>query len=115
MPNRQRFALRAQAAYYIGTGAWPLLSRRAFEAVTGHKHDWWLVQMVGLLAFTNGIAIGIGARSEYPSPEALSLSTLSALSFAAIDAVYAIRGRISPIYLADAVLELGFILAVVRR
>jgi hypothetical protein len=105
MPNARLSALRFQAAYYIVTGAWPLLSRRAFEAVTGPKRDWWLVQMVGLLALTNGVAIGVGARSERPSKETLTLSLLSALSFGAIDTIYAFKRRISPLYLADAVLE----------
>jgi hypothetical protein len=106
MPTARLLALRFQAAYYIITGAWPLLSRRAFEAATGRKRDWWLVQMVGLLALTNGIAIAGGARSDQPSKETLMLSVLSAASFATIDTVYALKRRISPVYLADAALEL---------
>jgi hypothetical protein len=91
--------------YYIVTGAWPLLSRRSFEAVTGRKYDWWLVQMVGLLALTNGIAIAAGLQREKLSRETLALSALSAISFAAIDTVYALKGRISRIYLGDAAVE----------
>jgi hypothetical protein len=105
MPNRRRAALRFQAAYYIITGAWPLVSRRTFEAVTGPKADWWLVQMVGLLAVTNGIAIASGTTGEHISRETLTLSILSALSFATIDSVYTLKGRISKIYLCDAVVE----------
>jgi hypothetical protein len=105
MPNRRRSALRFQAAYYIVSGACPLISRRAFEAVTGPKSDWWLVQMVGLLAVTNGIAIAVGSRNEHITRETVTLSVLSALSFAAIDTVYGLKGRISKIYLGDAIVE----------
>lgn len=109
MPNLRRAALGFQAAYYIITGAWPLVSRRAFEAVTGPKVDWWLVQMVGLLAVTNGIAIAAGLRAERISRATVALSVLSALSFATIDTVYALKGRISKIYLCDAVVEAAIV------
>ncbi len=115
MPNRRCSALRFQAVYYIITGAWPLLSRRTFEAVTGPKVDWWLVQMVGLLALTNGIAIGVGAWDEELSRETIALSVLSALSFATIDTAYALNGRISKIYLCDAVVEAVLIALVESR
>ena len=105
MPNRRRAALRLQAAYYIATGAAPLLSRRAFEAVTGPKTDWWLVQMVGLLAVTAGVVLAIGASADEPSRETIALSGLAAASFGAIDVIYALKRRISPIYLADALAE----------
>lgn len=105
MPSRLHSALRFQAGYYVLTGASPLLSRRTFEAVTGPKRDWWLVQMVGLLAITNGFAIFIGAKRERVARETVTLSVLSALSFMTIDVVYALSGRISKIYLGDAVVE----------
>lgn len=105
MPSRLHSALRFQAGYYVLTGASPLLSRRTFEAVTGPKRDWWLVQMVGLLAITNGFAIFIGAKRECVARETVTLSVLSALSFMTIDVVYALSGRISKIYLGDAVVE----------
>jgi hypothetical protein len=114
MPNPRRAVLRAQAAYYIATGAWPLLSRRAFEAVTGPKADWWLVQMVGLLAATIGTAIAVGTKDERPAAAVRTLAVLSALSFAGIDTVHAVRGRISKIYLGDAAVELLFIAALLR-
>lgn len=42
--------LRGQGVYYIASGAFPLVSMRLFERVTGKKTDRWLVQMVGMLA-----------------------------------------------------------------
>lgn len=114
MLNSRRAALQVQAAYYIAAGVWPLISRRAFERVTGPKADWWLVQMVGLLAASIGLTLAAGARDERPSAAMRTLGVLCALSFAGIDTVHALRGRISKIYLADAVLELAFVGALVR-
>jgi hypothetical protein len=116
MPGSRKIrALQAQSAYYAVTGVWPLLSRRTFEALTGKKQDWWLVQMVGLLALTSGIAIGVGARSETPSRETLTLSVLCAFSFTAIDVAYVLRRRISPVYLADALAEIALATALCGR
>src|SRR4051794_34537304 len=44
-----RRALITQSVYYVVTGLAPFVSRRAFEAVTGPKREWWLVQTVGAL------------------------------------------------------------------
>jgi hypothetical protein len=115
MPNLRRAALQFQAGYYIGTGLWPLASRRAFEAVTGPKIDWWLVQMVGLLAASIGTAIAVGARDEQPSAVTRTLAMLSALSFAGIDIVHVARRRISPMYLGDAAVELAVLAALMSR
>jgi len=114
MPNLRRAALQFQAYYYIGTGLWPLASRKAFEAVTGPKADWWLVQMVGLLAASIGAALAVGTRDEQPAPPIRVLAVLSALSFAGIDIVHVARRRISPIYLGDAAVELALIAAMLR-
>lgn len=114
MPGLRRAALQFQAIYYIGTGLWPLVSRRAFEAVTGPKTDWWLVQTVGLLAASTGAAIAAGAREERPAPAVRTLAVLSAASFAGIDIAHSVRGRISKIYLADAAVELMLIAAILR-
>lgn len=114
MPNSRRAVLQVQAAYYIATGMWPLFNRRAFEAVTGPKTDWWLVQMVGLLAATIGATLAVGSRKERPALAIRTLAVLSALSFAGIDIVHSLRGRISKIYLADAVAEAALIVALLR-
>lgn len=93
-----------QAVYYVITGIWPLLSLRTFERVTGPKTDDWLVRTVGILAATIGGVLGLGAlRREGPDP---ALGAGAALAFAAVDTRYAVSGRISKIYLADAVVEL---------
>jgi hypothetical protein len=100
-----RLLLSCQAAYYLITGMWPVISLRTFEAVTGPKTDGWLVRMVGLLAAAVGATIGVAAWRGQRTPELLVLAFGSALAFAAIDLVYALGGVISPIYLADAALQ----------
>ena len=105
MPRLVRYVLGGQAAYYLLTGIWPVLDMDSFEAVTGPKVDDWLVTMVGLLVTTIGITLAIAVRARRWTPEIRALAILSALSFIAIDLTYALSGRISPIYLADAVAE----------
>jgi hypothetical protein len=100
----------AQGAYYVLTGLWPLVSLASFEAVTGPKTDDWLVHMVGLLAIAIGLTLGIAvARGETGTATLLSLAVTAALAFAGVDLWYGLGGGISPIYLADAVIELGWI------
>lgn len=107
MPNLRRAALQFQAYYYIGTGLWPLASRKAFEDVTGPKADWWLVQMVGLLTATIGTTLAVGTRQERDAAAMRTLAVASALSFAGIDVFYSASRRIRPIYLGDALVELA--------
>jgi len=108
-PPLVRLLLGGQAAYYILTGLWPIVHMGSFEAITGPKVDDWLVRMVGLLAATIGITLAVAVRGARIGPEVRTLAILSALSFAAIDLRYALPGRISPIYLADAVVELALV------
>jgi len=114
MPDRRRTALAIQAVYYIASGSLPLVSRKLFERLTGPKRDWWLVQMVGLLAVSTGAALAAGLHDvREPSRETVTVSVLSALSFTAVDVVYSINGTISPIYLADAAVELALVASVI--
>jgi hypothetical protein len=78
---------RLQATFYVVTGVWPFVSMRTFEAVTGPKVDRWLVKTVGALVAVIG----------------------SAAALATIDTVYVARRRISPVYLLDAVAEIGLV------
>lgn len=104
---RQR-ALIAMASYYLATGAWPLLSMRSFEAVTGPKRERWLVKTVGSLTIANGVTLAVGACRPRISRETLVLALGCALAFSTIDVVYVSLRRIRPVYLADAAVELAF-------
>lgn len=104
---RRRLAL-TQAAYYIVTGVWPLLHLRSFEWVSGPKTDRWLVKAVGVLVTAIGVPLGVAGWRRTIAPETALLATGSALGLAAVDVVYVAKQRISPIYLLDAVAEVGF-------
>jgi hypothetical protein len=110
-PDRWRRGLLAfQAAYYLLTGLWPLVHLSSFEAVTGPKTDDWLVRTVGLLAGAIGATLAVAAaRQTTRSPEVVVLAASAALAFGAIDLWYGLSGRISPIYLADAAVQLGLV------
>jgi hypothetical protein len=113
--DNTRPVLVTQGAYYAATGLLPFVSRRAFEAVTGPKREWWLVQTVGLLVTVVGGALISGAATRRTSPELVAVAAGSAASLAAIDVVYVARGRIAPSYLADAAVQLGLLGALARR
>ena len=100
-----------QGLYYLVTGIWPLLSMRTFEAVTGPKADKWLVKTVGVLVGIVGAVLMLSARRRHVAPEPALLAAGSAAGLAAIDTVYAARGRISKVYLLDAVVEIALVAA----
>src|SRR5215207_4883049 len=94
-----RPALLIQSAYYIATGLLPFVSRRAFEAVTGRKREWWLVQTVGALVTVIGGTLASATVRRRVTPETLALAAGSAASLAALDVVYVARRRIRVVYL----------------
>jgi hypothetical protein len=105
----QRRAAALQAAYYVPTGIWPLvpyIGMRTFEWITGPKVDRWLVQTVGAIVGVIGVVIGRARAHDRITPEIEILAVGSALSLATVDVVFVARRRISPIYLADAALNL---------
>jgi hypothetical protein len=95
-----------QGIFYAASGVWPLLSRRSFEAVTGPKQDWWLVRTVGGLVAVTGAALAASGVRGRVTAEQRAMAAGSAAALAAVDVVYARRGRISRVYLLDAALEL---------
>ncbi len=105
----RRHILRAQGSYFVVTGLWPIVHMASFEAVTGPKVDDWLVKMVGLLAAVIGGTLYLAAQRARQTAEILGLAISSAMAFTIIDVWYSLTGRISPIYLADAVVEIGIV------
>jgi hypothetical protein len=101
--SMDRTLARLQGLYFLATGVWPLVSMRTFEAVTGPKVDRWLVKTVGVLVSVIGGSLVLGARRPAPPPTVLAVG--SAAGLGAIDVIYAAKGRISRVYLLDAVLE----------
>ena len=93
-----------QGAFFVATGLWPIVHLRSFEAVTGRKRDTWLVQTIGGLIAAVGAAL-IAGSFEKPSRSLMTLGIGSSAALAAADLYFAGKGRISPIYFADAVVE----------
>jgi hypothetical protein len=103
--NLLRGLAAGQGVFYVATGIWPLLSMRSFERVTGPKVDDWLVKTVGLMIAVTGAALSLGGLRDRVGTELLVLGAGGAAALAAVDVVYVRKGTISPIYLADAAVE----------
>jgi hypothetical protein len=112
--QKLRAALLAQGAYYVATGVAPFVSRRAFEAITGPKQEWWLVETVGVLVTAVGGGIAAAAARDRVTPELAAIAAGCAGGLAAIDVVYVARGRIAPTYLLDAAAQLALLRAHAR-
>jgi hypothetical protein len=95
-----------QAVVWLGTGLWPLLHMRSFQAVTGPKVDGWLVRTVSALIVVIGATIGLAWRRDRIDPETALLGGASATALATVDVVGVAVGRIAPVYLLDAACEL---------
>jgi hypothetical protein len=98
-----------QGGYYLLTGAWPLVSLATFEAVTGPKTEDWLVHTVGVLVIVIGAVLLTAATQRGVHAPVVVLAVGSAAGLAAIEFFYVLRGVIWPIYMLDAVGELGLI------
>jgi hypothetical protein len=91
--------------YWLVSGIWPIFHLRSFQAVTGPKADEWLVKTVGSLLAVIGGGLLLGARHRRVTPELEAIAIGSALSLTAIDLVYVSKGRMSKIYLLDALVH----------
>jgi hypothetical protein len=96
---------RAHGVFNLAFGIWPLIHYRSFEAVSGRKTDHWLVKTVaGLLAAVGYVQLR-GASSPDGRAAARRAGIGTAATFIIIDLRYVSTGRISRIYLLDAVFE----------
>ena len=68
------------------------------------------MRTVGVLVTVIGAVLLLAGRRCRVTDEIVLLAVGSALGLAAIDVIYAVSGRISAIYLADAVVEVGLAL-----
>jgi len=105
----QRAVLLAQGGYYVASGVLPFVSRSAFEAVTGPKREWWLVQTVGALVTVIGSALLVTGARRRSSPELVGIAAGSAAALAVIDVVYVAKRRIAPSYLLDAAIQVALL------
>lgn len=95
----------AQGTYYVLSGALPFASMATFLWITGPKQDLWLVQTVGALIVVIGVVLLVAGARRATTLEVALLAVGSALALALVDVHFVAKGRISPVYLADAVVE----------
>jgi hypothetical protein len=112
MPQSKLLSLTwlGQSLYYLGTGLWPFIDSDSFQRATGPKVDLWLVKTVGALVTAIGAVLALAWRRGATNPEVPLLATGSAAGLAGIGFYYSLRGRISKVYLLDAIVEVGIIL-----
>jgi hypothetical protein len=94
---------KLQATYYLATAVWPFFSQASFEFVTGAKIDKWLVKTVALLIGVIGLTLTL--PGSHKQRQFLGMAAGAALT--AIDLFYSLKGRISKVYLADALIEMA--------
>ena len=97
--------VRVQGAYYVGSGLWPVLHMRSFEALTGPKTDRWLVRSYGVLTAAIGVVLLASGRAAGP------VSVAAAVGVAAPETWYTLVQRRLPWpYVADAFVQGAFIM-----
>jgi hypothetical protein len=109
---RRSTVAAAQGVANIAGWFWPLLHMPSVEAVTGSKTDVWLVRTVAGLLVVNGVVqVGAAGQSSESLVLARRLGIGTAVTLGAVDLVYGATGRISRMYLLDALVEAGWIAA----
>lgn len=68
------------------------------------------MRTVGVLVTVIGAVLLLAGRRRRVTDEIVLLAVGSALGLAAIDVIYAVSGRVSAVYLADALVEVGLAL-----
>lgn len=107
----QHLVMRAQGAFNLVNGLWPLVHLRSFEAVFGRKTDHWLVRTVAGFLLVVGV-VQLGADTDASSIRlARRIGIGTSLVLGSIDVIYAPPRRISRLYLLDALAEGSLIAA----
>ncbi len=100
-----------QGVFYLVTGLWPLVHLQSFLKVTGPKTDLWLVKTLGVLISVIGAVLGMAGAQRSVTRELALLGGGSAAGLTAIEVIYVARGRISPVYVLDAVAEVALLIS----
>ncbi|KAA9345679.1 hypothetical protein [Adhaeribacter soli] len=106
-----RFLLRLHGIFYFLTGIWPVVHIHSFMAVTGPKNDIWLVKTVGLTIVACSLGMIGASFRKYVQPDVILIVLGFAAFLTLIDIYYTMTDVIAPVYLADAAVEMLFILA----
>jgi hypothetical protein len=100
-----------QGIYYGLTALWPFFHMGSFLLVTGQKTDLWLVRTVGALILVISLPLVLTPFCEKPAKGTILLGVAAAAALTAVDVYYVLRSVISPIYLVDGAIEIGFLAA----
>lgn len=84
-PAAWRLAACLQGAYYLVTGAWPLLHMRSFVALTGPKRDLWLVRSTGSMIAALGAGLPAESRRGRVAPSWALAGAVGCAGLAAVD------------------------------
>ncbi|HEX2935014.1 MAG TPA: hypothetical protein VHO72_06640 [Bacteroidales bacterium] len=98
-----------QGIYYFVTGAWALFHARSFMYITGPKTDIWLLRLVGILTIAISLLLFVTAKKRKLSLESIVVILFGGFSYLTIDVIYSLAGRISFVYLYDALIQLIFL------
>ncbi len=102
---------QVQGWFYLVTGIWPLLAGTSFQRVTGFKVDFWLAQTVGVLLAISGLILILAGRRGRVTPEIKLMALLQAGSLAVADVYCIQKPNTTPVYLVDALAEIGLVIA----
>lgn len=102
-----RYVARIHGTYFLVGGAWPLISLDTFEAVTGPKHDDWLVRSVALLLVVAGIILFTQPK-RYIERSAVTLAIGTSFSLGCVAMISSAGGWISSVYFLDGTMHLLF-------
>lgn len=93
--------------YTLLMAIWPIVHIESFMAVTGYKHDVWLVKPVGALLIPVGCGLVSYIFIRTDRRPALILGSFSCVAFICIDFYYAIADVISDVYMIDGFVQLA--------
>ena len=99
-----------QSFYFALFSLWPLIHIKSFERVSGQKKEDWLVYTVSLLLIADAMTMGVALIADDLNLTVRVLALSSAAALIIIDVVFVYKGTLKKIYLADAFIEMIFLL-----
>lgn len=109
--NKIRWIPLIHGIYFSITALWPLVHIGSFMSATGYKTDTWLVKAVSILLLPLVIILFSSVSRARPIPLSHSAAVITGTAgLAAVEFIYYFNGTLFRIYLADAILEMFFLL-----
>ncbi|WP_293901012.1 hypothetical protein [Sporocytophaga sp.] len=100
-----------QGGYFFITGVWPLVHIYSFMVVSGPKTDIWLVRTVGILITSISLGLQASAIMKKAEVPIMIIAFGSALGLLFVDVIYVSKNVIAETYLADAFVEMLFLIS----